>query len=70
MLAANDALLSLLLYARGAVPRVSDNLRDLAATYLGGRSLAALAGASLVVEHRRGALLAASAAFGWPVAPF
>ena len=45
------------------------DVRELGAAYLGGRSLAAMAGAGLVVEHRAGALLSASAAFGWPVAP-
>jgi len=45
------------------------DVRELGAAYLGGRSLAALAGAGLVVEHRPGALLRASSAFGWPVAP-
>lgn len=45
------------------------DVRELGAAYLGGRSLAALAGAGLVVEHRPGALLTASVAFGWPVAP-
>jgi predicted acetyltransferase len=133
MLAVDDALLSLLVDARAAAPRVSDNLwirlldlpgalaarqyaapvdvvlevtddllpanagrwrvrtdpaghpaevratsdpadltldvRDLGAAYLGGRSLAALARAGLVLEHRPGALLTASTAFGWHVAP-
>lgn len=45
------------------------DVRELGAAYLGGRSLAALASAGLVVEHRPGALLTASTAFGWPVAP-
>ncbi len=45
------------------------DVRELGAAYLGGRSLAALASAGLVVEHRAGALLSASSAFGWPVAP-
>ncbi|RYV52383.1 GNAT family N-acetyltransferase [Pengzhenrongella frigida] len=45
------------------------DVRELGAAYLGGRSLAALASAGLVVEHRAGALLRTSAAFGWPVAP-
>lgn len=45
------------------------DVRELGAAYLGGRSLAAVATAGLVVEHRPGALLGASSAFGWPVAP-
>jgi predicted acetyltransferase len=48
---------------------LSLDVRELGAAYLGGRSLAALASGGLVVEHRPGALLRASAAFGWPVAP-
>lgn len=48
---------------------LSVDVRELGAAYLGGRSLAALAGAGLVTEHRPGALLRASAAFGWPLAP-
>ena len=45
------------------------DVRELGATYLGGRSFGALARAGLVVEHRPGAALAASSAFGWPTAP-
>jgi predicted acetyltransferase len=45
------------------------DVRELGAAYLGGRSLAALARAGLVTEHRAGALQGASAAFGWPAAP-
>jgi predicted acetyltransferase len=48
---------------------LSLDVRELGATYLGGRSFGALARAGLVVEHRPGAVLAASAAFGWPTAP-
>ncbi|MQY15109.1 N-acetyltransferase Eis [Streptomyces sp. RB5] len=44
--------------------------RELGATYLGGTSLAALAGAGLVTELRPGALAEASTAFGSPVAPW
>jgi hypothetical protein len=44
-------------------------VRDLAAAYLGGPSLAALAAAGRVRELRAGALLPASAAFGWHRAP-
>ncbi|HEX5333878.1 MAG TPA: GNAT family N-acetyltransferase [Cellulomonas sp.] len=45
------------------------DVRELAATYLGGRSLAALARAGLVTEQHAGAVQAASGAFAWPVAP-
>lgn len=45
------------------------DVRDLASAYLGGTSLAALAGAGLVTERRDGALAAAATAFSWPVAP-
>ena len=48
---------------------LSLDVRELGAAYLGGRSLAALASAGLIVEHRPGALPTASTAFGWPVAP-
>ncbi|WP_035806215.1 GNAT family N-acetyltransferase [Kitasatospora mediocidica] len=44
--------------------------RELGSVYLGGRSLAALAGAGLVQELREGALAEASRAFGWDVAPW
>ncbi|WP_454853572.1 GNAT family N-acetyltransferase [Promicromonospora soli] len=55
-------------------PELSLDVRELGAAYLGGKSLAALAAAGLVTEHRRpgqreGALARASTAFGWPVAP-
>jgi predicted acetyltransferase len=42
------------------------NAGDLGAAYLGGTSLVARAAAGHVVEHRPGALTAASVAFGWP----
>ena len=45
------------------------DVRELGAAYLGGRSLASLAAAGLVVEKRTGAALRAAAAFGWPIAP-
>jgi predicted acetyltransferase len=48
---------------------VTVDVRELGATYLGGRSLAALARAGLVTEHRAGALQCVSAAFRWPLAP-
>ncbi|MDR7381874.1 GNAT family N-acetyltransferase [Promicromonospora iranensis] len=55
-------------------PELSLDVRELGAAYLGGTSLAALAAAGLVTEHRRqgqqtSALARASTAFGWPVAP-
>ncbi|WP_275002560.1 GNAT family N-acetyltransferase [Promicromonospora iranensis] len=55
-------------------PELSLDVRDLGAAYLGGKSLAALAAAGLVTEHRRqgqraSVLARASTAFGWPVAP-
>jgi hypothetical protein len=46
------------------------DVRDLGAAYLGGTTLAALAGAGLVTELRPGALATASTAFSWPVAPY
>jgi predicted acetyltransferase len=52
-----------------ASPDLSVDVRELGAAYLGGRSLAAMAPAGLVTEHTPGALVAASAAFGWPLAP-
>ncbi|MFH5822402.1 GNAT family N-acetyltransferase [Georgenia sp. AZ-5] len=45
------------------------DVADLAAAYLGGTSLGALALAGRVTELTPGALAPASAAFGWPVAP-
>ncbi|SKC78146.1 GNAT family N-acetyltransferase [Krasilnikoviella flava] len=52
-----------------AAPDLELDVRELGAAYLGGTSLAALAGAGLVTERTPGALARASAAFGWPVAP-
>ncbi|GAA1982394.1 GNAT family N-acetyltransferase [Kitasatospora viridis] len=46
------------------------SVRELGAAYLGGCTLAAQAAAGLVRELRPGALARASAAFGWPVAPW
>ncbi|GAA2724767.1 GNAT family N-acetyltransferase [Cellulomonas aerilata] len=48
---------------------VSVGVRELGAAYLGGRSLAAMQPAGLAVEHTPGALVAATAAFRWPLAP-
>lgn len=45
------------------------DVRELGAAYLGGRSLAALAGAGLVTELRPGAAAAAATAFSSPLAP-
>ncbi len=45
------------------------DVRDLAAAYLGGESLAALAGAGLVTGDPA-TVLTTAAAFGWPVAPY
>lgn len=45
------------------------DIRELGAVYLGGTSLAELAGAGLVAESTPGALRPTSVAFGWPQAP-
>lgn len=45
------------------------DVRDLGAAYLGGVPLGAMAGAGLVRELVPGALVPASTAFGWPLAP-
>jgi len=55
--------------APNAEPDLSLDIRELGAAYLGGISLSALGTAGLVTEHRAGALLAAAAAFSWPLAP-
>jgi predicted acetyltransferase len=52
-----------------AAPDIACHVTDLAAAYLGGPSLGALAGAGRVRELRRGTLGPASAAFGWHRAP-
>lgn len=49
---------------------LSLDVRDLAAAYLGGRTLVGLAGAGLVTEHRFGALAAASRAFAGDIQPW
>ncbi len=51
-------------------PDLALDVRELGAAYLAGFSLAALAAAGLVTEHRAGAVDAASAAFSWHVAPY
>ncbi len=53
----------------GAAPDLALDARELGSAYLGGLSLAELAGAGQVVEHTQGSLLRASVAFGWPAAP-
>ncbi|HEY4625270.1 MAG TPA: sterol carrier protein domain-containing protein, partial [Blastococcus sp.] len=45
-------------------------IEDLSAVYLGGVSLASLQGAGRVREISPGAVVNASTAFGWPVAPW
>ncbi|MQA27516.1 MAG: GNAT family N-acetyltransferase [Micromonosporaceae bacterium] len=45
------------------------DVRELGALYLGGTSAGSLASAGLLTERRSGALAAASAGFGWHVAP-
>jgi predicted acetyltransferase len=50
-------------------PDLTCDLAALGAAYLGGTSLASLAAAGQVTEHRAGALADASTAFGHPIAP-
>ena len=52
-----------------AAADLSLDVRELGSVYLGGVSLASLAGAGLVTEQRPGSLHAAAVGFGWPVAP-
>ncbi|MEU2199513.1 GNAT family N-acetyltransferase [Isoptericola sp. NPDC019482] len=52
-----------------AAPDLELDVRELGAAYLGGTSLATLAGAGLVTERSADAVARTSAAFGWPVAP-
>ncbi len=52
-----------------AAADLSLDVQALGAAYLGGVSIASMAGVGLVTEHRPGALRQASAAFGWPIAP-
>ncbi len=52
-----------------AAPDLSLGIGELGAAYLGGTSLASLAAAGRVTEHRPGALAEASTAFGWHRAP-
>ncbi|MEO7126711.1 MAG: GNAT family N-acetyltransferase [Nakamurella sp.] len=51
-------------------PDMTMSARELASIYLGETSLGALHAAGLVDEHRPGTVAAASAAFGWPIAPY
>ncbi|MBN9611332.1 MAG: GNAT family N-acetyltransferase [Actinobacteria bacterium] len=53
-----------------AAPNLTLSVRELGAAYLGGTSLGALHAAGLIDEHCPGAVARASAAFGWPIAPF
>ncbi len=53
-----------------AEPDLALDVRELGAAYLGGVSLAALAAAGLVAEHRPGSVDAAAAAFSWHVPPY
>ncbi|WP_028047129.1 enhanced intracellular survival protein Eis [Cellulomonas sp. URHE0023] len=53
----------------GADADLHIDVRELGAAYLGGRSVAAQAGAGLVVERTAGAVQATASAFAWPVAP-
>lgn len=55
--------------ADDAEPELSLGVLELGAGYLGGVALADLAYAGRVIEHTPGSVAAASAAFGWPVAP-
>lgn len=50
-------------------PELRLDVRELGAAYLGGTSLSELAAAGLVEDLTGTALLGASAAFGWPIAP-
>lgn len=53
----------------GAPADLALDVRELGAAYLGARSFVAQAAAGLVGELRPGAAAAATAAFGWPLAP-
>ncbi|GAA1520566.1 GNAT family N-acetyltransferase [Kribbella lupini] len=52
-----------------SAPDLSASVTEFAAAYLGGRPLAEFAATGRVKEHTPGALAAATAAFGWSVAP-
>jgi predicted acetyltransferase len=56
--------------AAGSGPDVVLDVTELAAAYLGGTRLGALAGAGLVTERRRGAVRQLSAAMSWDTAPW
>lgn len=51
-------------------PDLTLDVTDLAAVYLGGTSLGAIARAGRVTEHTPGSVLSASAALDWPVKPW
>ncbi len=51
-------------------PELTMDVRELGSIYLGGTSVGVLCAAGLVTEHRAGVAAVASAAFGWPLAPF
>jgi predicted acetyltransferase len=53
----------------GAAADITLDVADLGAAYLGGTRLGALHLAGRIVEHRPGAVAAASTAFGWAVTP-
>ena len=55
--------------ATDADPDLSMSIAELSAIYLGGRRLTEFAALGKVTEHRRGAVAAATAAFGWSMAP-
>lgn len=52
-----------------SAPDLSLSVTELSAAYLGGRSLAEFAATGRITEHTPGSLSAATAAFGWPLAP-
>lgn len=54
----------------GDPPDLALDTEALAAAYLGGSPLMALAGAGQVRENAAGSLATASTAFGWPRQPF
>jgi predicted acetyltransferase len=56
--------------ADGARPDLELSAADLAAAHLGGTSLASLGAAGRIVEHAPGALVVASRAWSWHVAPW
>ena len=59
-----------LLHRTDRDPDIVLGIEELSAVYLGGVSLAALQAAGRVTEISPGAVVNASTAFGWPVAPW